>query len=72
MSEEILFSQLVIGERYKFLWGPHDLLLSGVCIVNTNRNGIADFSNSYNEEDKTIVNDDGITASAGPFFLINT
>jgi len=64
---EIHFSQLIIGKRYKFLWGPNDLLLSGVCVDNTNCHGIADFKISY-DENGVIANDDGVTASAGPFF----
>ena len=68
---EIHFSQLIIGKRYKFLWGPYDLLLSGVCVKNTNKNSIADFNNSC-DEDGIIANDDGFTASAGPFFPLNT
>ena len=68
---EIPFSELIIGNRYKFLWGPYDILLSGVCIDNTNKNSIADFNNSYHENG-SIANDDGLTASAGPFFLLNT
>jgi hypothetical protein len=64
---EIPFSQLVVGIRYKFLWGPYHLLLSGVCVDNTNINGIADF-NTCCHENGSVANDDGITASAGPFF----
>ena len=64
---EIPFSQLVVGIRYKFLWGPYHLLLSGVCVNNTNINGIADFNNCCHENG-SVANDDGITASAGPFF----
>lgn len=67
---EIHFSQLVVGKRYKFLWGPYDLLLSGLCVDNTNRYGIADFDNSCHE-DGSIANDNGVTASAGPFFPVN-
>ena len=68
---EIPFEKLVLGKRYKFLWGPYDILLSGVCTVNVNRNVIADFNNSTNE-DGTVANDNGLTASAGPFFNFNS
>ena len=68
---EIPFSQLKLNVRYKFLWGPYDILLSGVCVDNTNRNNIADFNNSC-YEDGSVANDDGLTASAGPFFALNT
>ena len=68
---EIPFSQLVVGIRYKFLWGPYDLPLSGVCINNKNCNGIADFNNSTHK-DGSVANDDGLTASAGPFFNFNS
>jgi len=68
---EIPFSQLKLNVRYKFLWGPYDLLLSGVCSDNTNRNSIADFNYSCHE-DGSVANDDGLTASAGPFFALNT
>jgi len=67
---EIPFSQLVVGKRYKFLWGPYNLPLSGVCVDNTNRHGIADFENSWHE-DGSIANYNGVTASAGPFFTVD-
>lgn len=68
---EIPFSQLVVGKRYKFLWGPYDILLSGVCIDNTNKNNIADFNDSR-YENGSIANYNGETASAGSFFYLDT
>ena len=64
---EIPFLQLIVGVRYTFLWGPYRIPLSGICVSNTNKNVIADFNTSYHENG-SVANEDGITASAGPFF----
>ncbi len=71
IATQIPFSELVIGQRYKFLWGPYDIFLSGVCVVNENKNGIADFADSRHENGIT-ANGDGYTASAGDFYSIDT
>ena len=71
IAKEIPFSQLVEGETYKFVWGPYDLFLSGVFVETDNKNGIADFTDSRHENG-LLANDDGETASAGPFFSVNT
>jgi hypothetical protein len=68
---EILFNQLIIGESYLFLWGPNDLVLTGVCVDNMNRHGIATFTNSHWMDNGKEINA-GETASAGPFFPVPT
>ncbi len=76
IASEIDFSQLVDGETYTFLWGPYDLFLSGVFVDTGNKNDIADFKdsrypNGWNK-DGCVANEDGHTATAGPFFPKNT
>jgi len=71
IAPEIPFSQLVDGETYRFLWGPYHIFLSGVFVETDNKNNIADFTNSRHENG-LLANDDGETATLGPFFSINT
>ena len=76
IATEIPFSQLVDGKSYTFLWGPYDLFLSGVFVDTGNKNYIADFKDSRHQNgwnpDGYVANDNGHTATAGPFFPKNT
>lgn len=71
IANEIPFSELVVYKRYKFLWGPYNILLSGLCIGNADKNGISEFNDSR-YENGCIANDNGYTVSFGPFFPLNT
>lgn len=75
IASEIDFSQLVDGETYTFLWGPYDTFLSGVFVDTGNKNGIADFRDSRHlngwHPDGYVANDNGNTATSGPFFPKN-
>ena len=71
IATEIPFSQLVDGETYKFLWGPYDIFLSGIFVETEKNKNIADFTNSRHENG-LLANGDGETATAGPFFSVNT
>ena len=71
--KEISVNDLIVGVKYNFLWGPNNLLLSGI-FVEKNAIGIADFNNARDKFGNVAnVDENGNeigVATAGPFFIL--